>query len=154
MLITPAYAQAAAGAGGSDMLVQIAPLALIFVVFYFFLIRPQQQKAKQQRSMLEAIRRGDRVVTGGGIIGTVSKVINNDEVQVDIADNVRVRVVRSTITQVLAKPEPVSAKDGKDKDADDKDASSKDDATASAESAGSPKDAPETPMWKKLLGLR
>jgi preprotein translocase subunit YajC len=86
MLITPAYAQAA-GAGGSDMLVQFAPLALIFVVFYFFLIRPQQQKAKQQRSMLDAIRRGDRVVTGGGIIGTVSKVINNDEVQVDIADN-------------------------------------------------------------------
>jgi len=149
MLITPAYAQAAGGAGGSDMLVQIAPLALIFVVFYFFLIRPQQQKAKQQRSMLDAIRRGDRVVTGGGIIGTVSKVINNDEVQVDIADNVRVRVVRSTITQVLAKTEPVAAKDGKD--ADDKDAVSKDDSSAAA---AAPKDAPETPMWKKLLGLR
>lgn len=157
MLITPAYAQAAGSAGGSDMLVQIAPLALIFVVFYFFLIRPQQQKAKQQRSMLEAIRRGDRVVTGGGIIGTVAKVVNNEEVQIDLADNVRVRVVRSTISQVLAKTEPVAAKDGaaKDgKDTDDKDASSKDDATASAESIGSPKDAPVTPMWKKLLGLR
>src|SRR5271167_2949083 len=121
MLISPAYAQAAGG-GSTDMLVQIAPLALIFVVFYFFLIRPQQQKAKTQRSMLDAIRRGDRVVTGGGIIGTVSKVVGNDEVQVDIADNVRVRVVRSTITQVLAKTEPVAAKDGKDKDSSDNDA--------------------------------
>src|SRR6185312_3923556 len=111
MLITPAYAQAAAGGGdASSMLVQIAPLALIFVVFYFFLIRPPQQKAKQQRSMLDAIRRGDRVVTGGGIIGTVAKVVNPDEVQIDIADNVRVRVVRSTIAQVLAKTEPVAAK--------------------------------------------
>jgi len=150
MLITPAYAQAA-GAGGSDMLVQFAPLALIFVVFYFFLIRPQQQKAKQTRAMLDAIRRGDRVVTGGGIVGTVSKVINNDEVQVDIADNVRVRVVRSTISQVLARTEPVAAKDGKDKDARDTDAASEDGDGAAA----SPKTAAEeTPMWKKLLGLR
>ena len=98
MLITPAYAQAAAGGGdASSMLVQLAPLALIFVVFYFFLIRPQQQKARQQRSMLDAIRRGDRVVTGGGFIGTIAKVVNNEEVLVDLADNVRVRVVRSTI---------------------------------------------------------
>jgi len=149
MLITPAYAQAA-GAGGSDMLVQFAPLALIFVVFYFFLIRPQQQKARQQRSMLDAIRRGDRVVTGGGIIGTVSKVINNDEVQVDIADNVRVRVIRSTISQVLARTEPVAAKDGKDKGASDADAASEEGDGATA----SPKTAEETPMWKKLLGLR
>lgn len=151
MLITPAYAQAAGG-GGSDMLVQIAPLALIFVVFYFFLIRPQQQKAKQQRAMLDAVRRGDRVVTGGGIIGTVSKVINNEEVQVDIADNVRVRVVRSTISTVLARTEPVAAKDGKDKDTGDKDAASNEGENALA---ASPKTAAEeTPMWKKLLGLR
>jgi preprotein translocase subunit YajC len=145
MLISPAYAQAAGG-GSTDMLMQIAPLALIFVVFYFFLIRPQQQKAKTQRSMLDAIRRGDRVVTGGGIIGTVSKVVNNDEVQIDIAENVRVRVVRSTISQVLAKTEPVASKDGKDKD------------EAATEGESTPAAAPtateETPMWKKMLGLR
>jgi preprotein translocase subunit YajC len=149
MLISPAYAQAAGG-GGSDMLVQIAPLALIFVVFYFFLIRPQQQKAKQQRTMLDAIRRGDRVVTGGGFIGTVAKVVNNDEVLIDLADNVRVRVVRSTIAQVLAKTEPVAAKDGKDKDKDEAD---KEGETASA-GASAPATTEETPMWKKMLGLR
>lgn len=143
MLISPAYAQAAGG-DSTSMLVQIAPLALIFVVFYFFLIRPQQQKAKTQRAMLDAIRRGDRVVTGGGFIGTVAKVVNNDEVLIDIADNVRVRVVRSTISQVLAKTEPVAAKD-------------KDDAGKEGEaaSAAPPAVGPgETPMWKKLLGLR
>jgi preprotein translocase subunit YajC len=151
MLISPAYAQAAAGGGGTDMLVQIAPLALIFVVFYFFLIRPQQQKAKQQRSMLDAIRRGDRVVTGGGFIGTVAKVVNNDEVLIDLADNVRVRVVRSTISQVLAKTEPVAAKDGKD----NKDEAANDGETASADASATPsKTAEETPMWKKMLGLR
>ncbi len=151
MLITPAYAQAAGG-GSSDMLVQIAPLALIFVVFYFFLIRPQQQKAKQTRAMLDAVRRGDRVVTGGGIIGTVAKVVNNDEVQIDIADNVRVRVVRSTITQVLARTEPVAAKDGKDKDAADSDAAPKEGEAGSGKVPVT--GAEETPMWKKLLGLR
>jgi preprotein translocase subunit YajC len=145
MLISPAYAQAAGG-GSTDMLMQIAPLALIFVVFYFFLIRPQQQKAKTQRAMLDAIRRGDRVVTGGGIIGTVSKVVNNDEVQIDIAENVRVRVVRSTISQVLAKTEPVAAKDGKDKD----ETANEGETSVSAVPAVTE----ETPMWKKMLGLR
>src|ERR1700761_7601387 len=124
MLITPAYAQAAGGGDTSSMMYQLAPLALIFVVFYFFLIRPQQQKAKQQRSMLDAIRRGDRVVTGGGLIGTVAKVVNNDEVLIDLADNVRVRAVRTTITQVLAKTEPAAkvANANKDSDADEPDA--------------------------------
>lgn len=144
MLISPAYAQAAGGGGGTDMLVQIAPLALIFVVFYFFLIRPQQQKAKQQRSMLDAIRRGDKVVTGGGFIGTVAKVENNDEVLVDIAENVRVRVVRSTISQVLARTEPAARKD-------------KDDAAKEGDASATPGQqavTEVTPMWKKLLGLR
>src|SRR5579862_2402878 len=88
MLITPAYAQAAGG-GSSDILQGLLPIILVMVVFYFLMMRPQQQKAKQLQATLGALRRGDRVVTGGGIIGTVSKVINNDEVQVDIADNVR-----------------------------------------------------------------
>ncbi|MGH6996106.1 MAG: preprotein translocase subunit YajC [Stellaceae bacterium] len=117
-LISPAYAQAAGGSSVSSIM-QMAPLALIFVVFYFFLIRPQQKKAKETKSMLEAIRRGDRVVTGGGIIGTVAKV-NNDEVLIDIADNTRVRVVRSTIVNVLAKTAPAAgAKDNGDDDADE-----------------------------------
>lgn len=103
--------------GDANSLMQILPFVLIFVVFYFFLIRPQQQKQKQLRSMLDALRRGDRVVTSGGIIGTIAKVVNDDEVQVDIADGVRVRVLRSTITSLLAKTEPASAKDaGKDDD--------------------------------------
>jgi preprotein translocase subunit YajC len=117
MLITPAFAQSIGGGGGmSSTLVQIAPLALIFVVFYFFLIRPQQQKAKDQKAMLSALRRGDRVVTGGGLMGTVAKVVNNDEVLIDIAAGVRVRVVRSTIASVLAKTEPAAAKGARDAD--------------------------------------
>ena len=127
MFFTPAYAQSfGLGDGTSSTLVQVAPLALIFVVFYFFLIRPQQQKAKEQKAMLAAIRRGDRVVTGGGFIGTVSKVVGYDEVVIDLADNVRVRALRSTIASVIAKTEPASkgASDDRDKDqepdADDK----------------------------------
>lgn len=149
MLITPAYAQAAGGGDASSMMVQLAPLALIFVVFYFFLIRPQQQKAKQQRSMLDAIRRGDRVVTGGGMIGTVAKVVNNEEVLVDLADNVRVRVVRSTISQVLAKTEP--AKDGKTKDGD---AAANDDGGATTPATTTTPEDAKTPAWRRMLGLR
>ena len=107
MFVSTAYAQTAApAAGGADMIVQFLPLILIFVVFYFLLIRPQQKKMKEHKGMLEAIRRGDRVVTGGGIIGTVTKVGPEDELQVEIAENVRVRVVRSTVNLVLAKTEP------------------------------------------------
>ncbi|HEY3916850.1 MAG TPA: preprotein translocase subunit YajC [Stellaceae bacterium] len=147
MLITPAYAQAAGGGDASSMMVQLAPLALIFVVFYFFLIRPQQQKAKQQRAMLEAVRRGDRVVTGGGFIGTVAKVVNNEEVLVDLADNVRVRVVRSTISQVLAKTEP--AREAKSREGD---TAANDDAAAPA-TITAPDEA-KTPAWRRMLGLR
>src|SRR6202048_5045948 len=105
MLISTAYAQ---GTGMLDQntLIQFLPLILIFVVLYFLLIRPQQRKAKDHKTMLDALRRGDRVVTGGGIIGTVARVDNPEEVIVGIADGVRVRVVRSTITTVLAKPDP------------------------------------------------
>jgi preprotein translocase subunit YajC len=110
MLISPAYAQ---GTGLLDQsaLVQFLPLVLIFVVFYFLLIRPQQKKQKDQRAMLGALRRGDRIVTGGGILGTVSKVVSPEEVEVDIASGVRVRIVRSTITSVLAKPDPAAARE-------------------------------------------
>jgi preprotein translocase subunit YajC len=110
MLISPAYAQ---GTGVMDQsaLVQFLPLVLIFVVFYFLLIRPQQKKQKEHRAMLEAVRRGDRVVTGGGILATVSKVVSPEEVEVDLAPNVRVRVLRSTISSVLSKPDPAAARE-------------------------------------------
>jgi preprotein translocase subunit YajC len=112
MLISTAYAQGVGGMFDQSAMIQFLPLVLIFVVFYFLLIRPQQQKQKQQRSMLDALRRGDRVVTGGGIVGTVNRVTQgSDEVEVDIAQNVRVKVLRSTITTVLAKPDPAAARE-------------------------------------------
>ncbi|MEQ8965311.1 MAG: preprotein translocase subunit YajC [Azospirillaceae bacterium] len=111
MFISPAYAQGAAG-GGGDLFVSLLPLILIFVVFYFLLIRPQQKRMKDHREMLANLRRGDRVVTGGGIIGTIHKIGGDDELTVDIAEGVRVKVLRSTVTTVLAKTEP--AKGGKD----------------------------------------
>lgn len=106
MLISPAYAQAA-GVGGDNMLVSLLPIVLIFVVFYFLLIRPQQKKMKTHRSMVEALRRGDRVVTGGGLIGSVTKVVSDTEVQVELTEGVRVRVLRHTIQEVMAKTEAV-----------------------------------------------
>ena len=90
----------------TGLLPQLMPIVLIFVVFYFLLIRPQQKKMRDHREMLAAIRRGDRVVTGGGIIGQVVKVGEDDQLTVEIADDIRVKVVRSTITTVLAKPQP------------------------------------------------
>ena len=120
MFITPAYAQSLGlSEGTSSTLVQIAPLALIFVVFYFFLIRPQQQKARDQKAMLASIRRGDRVVTGGGLIGTVSKVVGDNELLIDLSENVRVRAVRSTVTTVLARTEPAKGKSANDDDTDE-----------------------------------
>jgi preprotein translocase subunit YajC len=118
MLISTAYAQAPGGSMfDQTAMVQFLPLVLIFVVFYFLLIRPQQKKQKDHRSMLDTLRRGDRIVTGGGIVGTVSKVVSPEEVEVDIAQNVRVRIVRSTISSVLAKPDPAAAREAaKEKD--------------------------------------
>ena len=109
MLISPAYAQDAAGLLGG--VTNFLPLVLIFGVFYFLLIRPQQTRAKEMKAMLAALRRGDRVVTAGGILGTVQRVKEgSDEIEVDIAPNVRVTVVRDTITTVV---KPVAANDAK-----------------------------------------
>src|SRR6201984_1855440 len=112
MWISTAYAQGT-GIFDQNALVQFLPLVLIFVVFYFLLIRPQQRKAKDQKAMLGALRRGDRVVTGGGIIGTVARGDNPEpkQVGVEIAENARVRVLRGTITTVLAKPDPAAARE-------------------------------------------
>ena len=107
MFVTPAYAQAAGGAGSS--LAQFVPLILIFVIMYFLMIRPQQQKLKQHQAMVAALRRNDQVVTQGGIIGKVSKVKDDSEIEIEIADGVKVRVMRNTIAQVLSKTEPADA---------------------------------------------
>jgi preprotein translocase subunit YajC len=106
MFVTPAYAQAAGDAAGPGALQAFLPIILIFVVFYFLLIRPQQKKMKQHKEMLGAVRRGDKIVTGGGIVGTVTKVVDDAEVTVEIAEGVKVRVQRALISSVLAKTEP------------------------------------------------
>ena len=103
MIATPLWAQAA-GAGGA--IASFAPLILIFAIMYFLLIRPQQKKVKEHQKMVAALRRGDQVVTQGGVKAKVTKVIDDGELEVEIADGVRVRVIRSTITQVLSKTEP------------------------------------------------
>ncbi|MDP6574460.1 MAG: preprotein translocase subunit YajC [Rhodospirillales bacterium] len=105
MFISPAYAQDA-GAGGLGGIEALLPLVLIFVVFYFLLIRPQQKKMKQHKEMLGAIRRGDKVVTGGGIMGAVTKVGTDGDLTVEIAEGVRVRVQQSLVSTVLSKTEP------------------------------------------------
>ena len=108
MLISPAYAQGAAAApGGMDFILQLVPLLLIFVIFYFFLIRPQQQKAKQHKAMIEAVRRGDQIVTQGGLYAKVTKV-SDDEVEAEIAQGVKVRVIKATIANVVSKTEPAN----------------------------------------------
>ena len=105
MLISPAYAQGASG--GGDFFIQLVPILLMFVIFYLLLLRPQQQKAKQHREMVTNLRRGDTVVTSGGIIGKVTKVRDDNEIEVEIADNTRVRVVKATVAEVRARGEPV-----------------------------------------------
>lgn len=106
MFATPAYAQAAGGAGGA--FTSFIPLILIFAIMYFLLIRPQQKKLKDHQAMVSAVRRGDQVVTQGGIMGKVSKVKDDAEIEVEIATGVKVRVVKSTIAQVISKTEPAS----------------------------------------------
>ncbi|MDB5373673.1 MAG: preprotein translocase subunit YajC [Belnapia sp.] len=102
MFISPAYAQDAAGGGPMALVMQLAPLLLIFGVFYFLLIRPQQKKQKEHRALLTSLKRGDRVLTAGGIIAKVVTVKDGvDEVEVEIAPNVRVSVLRATIGDVL-----------------------------------------------------
>lgn len=111
MLISPAYAQDAAAGGAAGLAMQVLPLVLIFVVFYFLLIRPQQKRQKEHREMLTKLKRGDRVLTAGGIIATVTKVKDGvDEVEVEIAPNVKVNVLRTTIGDVF---KPVAANDAK-----------------------------------------
>ena len=108
MFVTAAFAQGTEAAPAGAVFAQFLPIILIFVIFYFLLIRPQQQKMKQHRAMVEALRRGDQVVTSGGIVGKVYKVNDDGMVEVEIAEGVKVKVIKQTITQVLNKTEPAA----------------------------------------------
>jgi preprotein translocase subunit YajC len=108
-MITPAYAQGA-GVPGLDMMAYV-PLLLIFVILYFFILRPQQKRAKEHQEMVKNVRRGDTLITSGGLVGKVTKVVDDEQVEMEIADGVRVRQLKSMVTDVRAKGEP--AKDEK-----------------------------------------
>ncbi len=107
MFITPAFAQAAGSPGLGDLPGMLMPLALILIVFYFLLLRPQQKKMKDHQEMLKKVAKGDTIITTGGLIGKVIRVVDENELQVEIGENVRVRVMRSGIADVRAKGEPV-----------------------------------------------
>ena len=111
MFVTPAYAQGT-GAGGPDMLISILPFVLIFVIMYFLIIRPQRAQIKKRGEMLAAIRRGDTVVTGGGFVGKVTKVIDDNELEVDLG-GMKVTALRATIADVRVKGEPVANQNAK-----------------------------------------
>ena len=106
MFATPAYAQAAGAGGAGGAFLQFLPLILIFAIMYFLLIRPQQKKVKEHQAMVAALRRGDQVVTQGGLIAKVTKVKDDHEIEVELAEGVKVRVVRNTVAQVMSKTEP------------------------------------------------
>jgi preprotein translocase subunit YajC len=106
MFITPAFAQASPF-GGDNMLVQLLPFLLIFVIMYFLILRPQQKRTKDHQELVKNLRRGDVVITSGGLVGKVTKVVDDDQIEVEIADGVRVRQVRSMVSGIRAKGEPV-----------------------------------------------
>lgn len=108
-MITPAFAQAAPAAGGGDILMQMLPFVLIFIIMYFLLIRPQQKRVKLHQEMIKNVRRGDTVVLNSGMIAKVTKVIDDNEAEVEIADNVKVKVIKSMIADVRNKSEPAPA---------------------------------------------
>jgi preprotein translocase subunit YajC len=106
MLITPAFAQAG-GAPGGDMLFQLLPFILIFVIMYFLILRPQQKRVKQHQEMVKNVRRGDTVITSGGLMAKVTKVIDDDKIEIELADGVRAIQMRQMVSDVRAKGEPV-----------------------------------------------
>ncbi|HEY8565377.1 MAG TPA: preprotein translocase subunit YajC [Beijerinckiaceae bacterium] len=109
-VITPAFAQAAApGGGGTDIFLQLVPFLLIFVIMWFLIIRPQQRRVREHQEMIKNVRRGDTVVTTGGIVAKVTKVTDDPEIEVEIADGVRVKLVRGMISEVRTRAEPVKA---------------------------------------------
>lgn len=106
MLITPAFAQASP-LGGDSILTSLLPFVLIFVIMYFLILRPQQKRVKTHQEMVKNVRRGDTVVTSGGLVGKVTKVIDDEQIEIEIGDGVRIRQMRQMLTDVRAKGEPV-----------------------------------------------
>jgi preprotein translocase subunit YajC len=114
MFVTQAYAQGTGGIGASpDMLISILPFVLIFVIMYFLIIRPQRTQLKKRQEMLAAVRRGDTVVTGGGLVGKVTKVIDDHELEIDLGGGTKVTALRSTLADVRVKGEPVANQNAK-----------------------------------------
>ena len=107
MFVTPAFAQGFPSLGGDSMIVQLLPFVLIFVIMYFLILRPQQKRSKEHTELVKNLRRGDTVITSGGLMGKVTKVVDDEQIEVEIADGVRVRQIRSMVTGVRAKGEPV-----------------------------------------------
>src|SRR5262245_59331727 len=121
MFISTAYAQAAAAPSATEsLLVNILPIVMIVAIMYFLILRPQQQRLKAHQAMVGAVKRGDVVVTGGGIVGKVIKVLEGDEVLIEIAEDVRIKVIKSTISDVRSKTEPVAADSKSSKNDEDK----------------------------------
>ncbi|MHA1547169.1 MAG: preprotein translocase subunit YajC [Alphaproteobacteria bacterium] len=106
MFISPAFAQAGGSGGSGDLIMQLLPFLLIFVIIYFLILRPQQKRARLHREMVAGVRRGDTLVTTGGLIGKVAKVVDDHEVLLEVAVGTKVRIVRSMIQEVRTKGEP------------------------------------------------
>src|SRR6187399_2021828 len=113
MLISPAYAQSPFGGGSTDMITSLLPFVLIFVIMCFLILRPQQKRVKQHAEMVKNVRKGDTVITSGGLVGKVTKVVDDDQIEVELTEGVRVRQMRSMVTDVRAKGEPVKDDDSK-----------------------------------------
>jgi preprotein translocase subunit YajC len=114
--VSPAYAQAAGGpaaGGAADLLMQMAPFGIILLIMYFLILRPQQKRAKEHENMIKNIRRGDTVITNGGLIGRVSRVTDDAEIEIEVAPNLRVRQLRGAIAEVRSKSEPVKGESAK-----------------------------------------
>jgi preprotein translocase subunit YajC len=112
MFISPAYAQTPSFLDGEGMSF-LVPMVLVFVIMYFLILRPQQKRVKQHAEMVKNVRKGDTVITSGGLVGKVTKVVDDDQIEVELAEGVRVRQMRSMVTDVRAKGEPVKDDDSK-----------------------------------------
>lgn len=109
MFVTPAFAQAAGGVGGpADLLTSLAPILILVVIFWFLIFRPQQKRLKEHKAMIAAVSRGDTIVTVGGLVGKVTKVQANEDLEVEVSQGVKVKIVASMISDVRSKPEPVN----------------------------------------------
>jgi preprotein translocase subunit YajC len=107
MFVTPAFAQTSLFGGDNSMLMSLLPFVLIFVIMYFLILRPQQKRVKEHADLVKNLRRGDTVVTSGGLLGKVTKVVDDEQVEIEVADGVRVRQMRQMVSGVRAKSEPV-----------------------------------------------